>query len=347
MMAMRIRLFWILVMLLLQTSLIPVHASTHPVPEDRSSLKEGDWFPYIFSKIAPLEWWSFEEVPEDAKKTNYGSDTRYQASLRDSYTLPRFCFSLFRPSPHDYFVLLMAPEQYQGPVFWNMSDGCIWASASRPRFISVEDFRGKTPEEIQSRWAELARNPPKADPDFVKKALADIPNFCKYLESRMGLETRSPQQFDPFWLTREGLKTSKGEFEDFYERGSWIVQFRAEPPKPEGPGTGMPPAVQEFSFSLGIEEHVAILEELGANLDPAHYDSEKPILPAYPMISRLPDVISDAFFSPAEAKLLLSECLDAQESVKDPKSIRGLDKLVRIAHRAEDQHLGIFFIGED
>lgn len=54
----------------------------------------------------------------------------------------------------------------------------------------------------------------------MENAVADIPAFCSYLEKRLGLTERDPQQFDPHWLTAEGLAQSKGEFEDFLEPGT-------------------------------------------------------------------------------------------------------------------------------
>src|SRR5437667_10459277 len=96
---------------------------------------------------------------------------------------------------------------------------CIIASPAPLHYMGSPSMNGKTPEEMQSRMEEMIRNPPKADPEFVKKAVVALPGFCMYLESRLHLEARTPMQFDPQSLTRDGLRSFKSESEDFVEQG--------------------------------------------------------------------------------------------------------------------------------
>jgi hypothetical protein len=55
-------------------------------------------------------------------------------------------------------------------------------------------------------------NPQRADPEFVKRVMADLPGFCAYLETGLGLRDKSPIDFDAQWLTREGLAESREPF---------------------------------------------------------------------------------------------------------------------------------------
>jgi len=56
------RLALILWLLFLTNSIM---SAEHRVPTNRSELKGGDWFPYVISKIAPLESWTVEPSAAD------------------------------------------------------------------------------------------------------------------------------------------------------------------------------------------------------------------------------------------------------------------------------------------
>jgi hypothetical protein len=109
----------------------------HSVPKDRGALKGGEWFPYVVSKMAPLEWWSYQESITDVKREAYTSDWSFQLARQNTGEFPRFCFSLFRPSGESYVALLRAVDEYQGGVVWQMHDNCIGAWPSRPTFYGV------------------------------------------------------------------------------------------------------------------------------------------------------------------------------------------------------------------
>jgi hypothetical protein len=148
----------------------------------------------------------------------------------------------------------------------------------------------------------------------MKKAVADIPVFCTYLERRLGLQERMTTDFDPRWLTREGLAQSRGEFEEFIEPGSWTV-FLARDPNTYA-NTFQPTSSADRSLSIGIR------------------------------MSRFPDIASDAVYLPDEIDPLLTELLRAQHRVRKSQSIRGLDNLIRVARWAAKLKVGIYFGGQ-
>ena len=188
------------------------------------------------------------------------------------------------------------------------------------------------------------RNPPKADPEFVKKAMADIPSFCEYVEKTLGLEEKIPVDFNPRWLTREGLEQSRGEFEEFIEPGDWPVFLARDPKVYAKTGKETSQMDRRLSLGIGMSEQGRLFKELGARWE---RDREsQPLLPDYPLLSRLDDITSDAFYEPDEINSLLAEYNRAEQVVKDPRSIRGLDKLIRIAKWAQKLKLGIYFSGQ-
>jgi len=99
----------------------------HRVPMDRTELKGGGWFPFILSKIAPLEWWSYQESSLTLSERTISGDWSYQLARQNTSEFPRFCFSMFRPSEASYGALLNAVKEYEGTVAWVMHDNCIGA----------------------------------------------------------------------------------------------------------------------------------------------------------------------------------------------------------------------------
>src|ERR1043166_3134943 len=188
----------------------------HVVPTNRSTLKGGAWFPYVIGKLAPLEWWSYQESISDVKQEEHRSDSSYQLARQNTWEFPRFCFVMFRPSLESIHALLNAVRDYEGGVAWVMHDDCIGAWKEKPTgqgMVLLPYTMSK--EEIETHNESL-RQPP--DAAFIEKAVADIPAFCSYLEKRLGLTERDRQQFNPRWLTAEGLAHSKGDFQRSEER---------------------------------------------------------------------------------------------------------------------------------
>jgi hypothetical protein len=284
-----------------------------------------------------MEWWTFAASQSDVRQEDYPSEPRYKLAKQNTWEFPRFCFSFFRPRPDAFAALLAAMNQYQGQVAWSMHDNCIGAFPSRPGFINHT-------ESVESLKYALA-NPPKADPEFVKRAVADIPTFCKYLEAALGLKEKGPVDFDPEWLTRDGLARSKGPFEDFLERGPWTAILTPNPDSfdmtaPSRPGN------QILSFSIGMSERDALFKELGADWGNFQHGDGLQVLPHYPLLSQLDDISGDAAYQATEIETLLAECLKADKLVTDPAAVRGLDKLIRIARWAQKINSGVYFVGQ-
>jgi hypothetical protein len=103
-----------------------------------------------------------------------------------------------------------------------------------------------------------------------------------------------------------------------------------------------------LSFGIGESENGVLLAELGA--DWGQYQRSggtRPILTDYPLMSRLDgDIANDAWYAPSDVEPLYAEYLRAQRAVTDPRSVRGLDKLIRIARWAQKLKVGICFGGQ-
>jgi hypothetical protein len=314
-------------------------AAVHAVPKNRSALTGGEWFPYVISKLAPLEAWTFAASMDDVKRENYSSDFSYNLARQNTWEFPRFCFRMFRPPIEDWTALYKGVGEYQGSVIWVMHDGCIAPMAAKPTL-----YAPITSEEAKHNLEDAIRNPPKADPEFVKKAMADIPSLCGFLEKKLGLQDKNPVDFDQRWLTREGLAQSRTEFEEFFEPGSWSVFLAREPEVYAKTFAPTSPSDRHLSIGIGMFEHDALFKELGARWESG--GEREPPLPDYPLLSRLDDITSDATYAPDDVSPLLAEYSRAQQAARDPQSLRGLDNLIRIAKWAQRLRLGIYFGGQ-
>jgi hypothetical protein len=190
----------------------------------------------------------------------------------------------------------------------------------------------------------ITSQPP--DSAFIEKAVADIPVFCSYLEKRLGLTERDPWQFDPRWLTAEGLAQSKGDFEDFVEPGEWSVFLARDPDTYAKTFKPTSPVDRSVGMSFGMFQGEELFKELAAESNKNNLGrDESSIVPGFPLLSRLSDVTSDATYQPGEVAQLLSEIHRAQQIAKGRRSIRALDNLIRVARWAEQLNVGIYFGG--
>jgi hypothetical protein len=289
-----------------------------PISKGRTELTGGEWFPYVLSKIAPLEWSSYRESPSDVKRTHYSVDQ-----------FPNFCFFLFRPSTESYFALVRAVRGYEGAVVWQVIGNCIAALPAKPTF-----YASILTEEDGKQLEEAIKNPPKPDPAFVKRAVADIPRLCSHLEKRLNLTDVVPQDFDPALLTREGLARSRDEYADFYEPGDQPVFLVS------GPKTFHSSASRQ-RLGMGITMH-----QIGQIFNELKASSEDDSLRDFPFLSRLSDITNSAVYESTEIPSFQSELLHAQRVAKESASIRGLDNLIRITRLAQKQSLAIYFVGQ-
>jgi len=318
--------------------------SQHAVPTNRSTLKGGAWFPYVIGKLAPLEWWSYQESISDVRQEEYRSDSSYQLARQNTWEFPRFCFAMFRPSLESIHALLNAVKDYEGGVAWVMHDDCIGAWKTKPTAQGMVRLPYTMSKEEVEKHNESLRQPP--DSAFIEKAVADIPVFCSYLEKRLGLTERDPWQFDPRWLTAEGLAQSKGDFEDFVEPGEWSVFLARDPDTYAKTFKPTSPVDRSVGMSFGMFQGEELFKELGAESNKNNLGrDESSIVPGFPLLSRLSDVTSDATYPPGEVAQLLSEIHRAQQIAKGRRSIRALDNLIRVARWAEKLNVGIYFSG--
>lgn len=294
----------------------------HPVPKDRAALTNRDWLPHVVSKVAPLEWWSFASSSSDLRREDFSSDYQYEQARANTWEFPRFCFSLFRPKQEAMSSLIAAVNEYQGDVIWVMDESCIGAMPFKTTFITSET-------------------------GFAKRAMLDAPRLSAYLEEQLGLAGKPSLDFDPQWLTREGLAASRGPFEEYFEPGSWTV-FLARKPQQYTQAL-QPTSTRDRPLAMSIEmyEMEAVLDQLDAAWM-SRQGSEiegptGPVVPAYPLLSRLSNMTADALYERQEVDALLDECLQTQEAARNPDAIRGLDNLIRIAHWAQKLKVGIYF----
>ena len=315
----------------------------HRIPMNRTELKGGEWFPFILSKIAPLEWWTYQESISDVKREEYSTDWGYQLARQNTSEFPRFCFSMFRPSEASYGALLNAVKDYEGAVAWVMHDDCIVAWKAKPTGHGMVRLPYAMSEQEIEKHNQSLRQPP--DPAFVDKAVADIPLFCSYLEKRLGLTEHESQQFDPRWLTAKGLAESKGEFEDFMDPGIWSVFLARDPQAYAKTFQPTSPADRDLGMGIGMFQSEELLKELGAERNQVKDGTGEGSLSVFPLLSRLSDYTDDVIYEPGEVAPFLTELFRAQQIVKERRSIRGLDNLIRIARWAEKLNVGIYFGG--
>lgn len=321
------------------------------IPTNRSELKGGEWFAFVLSKIAPLEWWAFHETIADVTPDRYRSESSYQSALYNTWEFPRFCFRLFRPSLESVVALQTAVEKYEGPSNWWFHDfDCIGARRTKPtsvgiRMLSQEELSemGLRTEEALRKHNESLRKPPT--PAFLEKAIADIPVLCSFIEKQMGLTEKVPEEFDSRWPSAEGLAQSRGEFEDFFEPGLWSVFLTRDPETYVKNYQATSPMDRSLGMGMSWAQWEELFQELGADLSVREGDENTELVHGFPLLSRFDDVTADITYAPNEVGLFLEELRQAQQKVKGLKSIRGLDNLVRIARWAEKLNLGIYFGG--
>lgn len=328
-------------------------ANVHAVPHDREALRPGDWLPYVVSKLGPLEWWAFASSPSEVKREDYPSDDTYEESTAGPF--PRFCFLPFRARPDAMHQLNEAIDQYQGDITWQMQDMrghasyqiCIVATGVKPppgqnrtliSSLSIPQERQALEEAIK----KALEHPFWAEPGFQKRAMADIPELGAYLETHFDLREKPSLQFDPEWLTAEGLARTPGEFEDFDEPGD-ITAYLVRDPQAYARSAQTSPeeATSESSspddlilhFGLSVDEVDALLSDLGQKDDGNG-------VPSLPLLSRIEN--PEGMYQPAEIERLLAELHGARQVVKAPQAIRCLDKLKRMATWAHKMENGIF-----
>lgn len=307
-----------------------------PVPKDRASLKGGDWFPHVFSKVAPLEWWNYCDSATDLQPNDFPDRNRYKSALNEASRSPVFSFSFFRPTPGAYMKLINLLESYRGAAYWSQVDANISAYKRKPTFQGIIAI---TSEEVRQQLEEEDTELLTPDPEFIQRCVEDIPALCGYIEKQFGLEGVEPTDFSEGWLTAEVLAHSRGEFEDFHERGTHIPYLARDPDRY---AKDLKPT-SEADLQLHINVSLPSVETPGPHwteIRPATGVSECPLL------SGFPPPWDDGTYQPEQIPALLVELRHVQNYASDPKLLRSLDNFIRVANWASKLKLGIYLSGQ-
>ena len=63
-------------------------AGNRSIPKDRAGLSNGDWYPYVISKLGALEWWSFATSATEVRREDYPSDWTYELAKQNTLGIP-------------------------------------------------------------------------------------------------------------------------------------------------------------------------------------------------------------------------------------------------------------------
>jgi hypothetical protein len=175
----------------------------------------------------------------------------------------------------------------------------------------------------------------------------DLAKLATEIEQRLGLHDVEPKEFSETLLTKEGLRQSKGPFEDFQDGGQRIVYLIVNPGSSEVFQTT--DADIMLHFEPTDDEMTAIFGNLlGTDLFIREFQTmteaeANHLQKTFPGLWSISDYHQGAYLNPKQAELLEQECLKISQIVSSHKAIRGIDKLLRIAHWASTKHYGIFF----
>jgi len=310
-----------------------------PVQKNRASLEGGDWFPHIFSKVAPFEWWSYGDSASDLQLDDFPDTGRYKSAHNEASRSPVFSFSFFRPKPGTYVKLLNLLESYRGVAYWSKVDANISAYKRKSRFrgiiaITSEEVR----QQLEKEDAELLT----PDPAFMQRCVEDIPALCAHIEKQLGLEDVAPTEFSEEWLTAEGLARCRGEFEDFYDRGTHVPYLARDPDRYAKDFKPTSEADLQLHINVSLPS-VQIETPAGPTTSeerPATGVSECPLLLGFPM------PWDDGTYPSEQIPALLAELRHVQNYAKDPKLLRSLDNFIRVANWASRLKLGIYLEGQ-
>lgn len=269
------------------------------------------------SKIAPLEHWEVQW---------------FQPGVR-------VCWRLFRPNPERLGELLRITSSFHGITQWHMVDDCLTPG------MGVTSIAPKIEPQMTAKLLS-----PQSAPVLQLNAANvsdDLSELANQIEARLHLENVAPKPFSKELLSKDGLRGSQAQFEDFAEGGQRITYLITEP----GSSEVFEPVKHDKMLHFGPfdNEITAIFNEIlavdltlghGRALTPS--EQEK-IMMVYPVLWKISDYYEDAYLSRQEAELLYRECQALDKEVSSPQAIRGLDKLIRIAHWASEKGYGVLF----
>jgi hypothetical protein len=265
------------------------------------------------SKIAPLEQWD----------------------LSWSSAGPKVCWQLFRPSPQHVRELWSAIQGFEGHTQWHGVDHCLVPFSGRALLAPSMAAAFTTP---------LHETPLSAQVN-EEEVSSDLEQLAIQIEKQLGLRDVSPMPFSDWLLTKEGLRQSRGPFEDFLDGGQRLAYLIVDPKSLEV--CTATEADIGLHFEPMCDEITAICGDLvGADLTRREFQSMtneevERIQGSYPCFWKVADYYEEAYLNPHMAHALYEECLALEQMVSSPKGMRGMDKLKRIANWAVVKHYGV------
>lgn len=269
----------------------------------------------VLSKIAPLEQWNFSWSSDGA---------------------PRVCWKFFRPDPVQYADLIQIVKGFHGKANWDLVDGrCLEPSTGNTARAPFDFNQLPTPQ--LTHHISINRS----------DALSDLPNLADEIETRLNLARAEHLGFSEFLLTREGLRQSRGPFQDFEDGGQRVAYLIVEPTASEVLEPKKTDIMLHFE-PMG-DEMTAIFVDI-AGIDVTQKNSRalteqeaENIEKRFPILWKLSEYYEDSYLSPQEAVVLSGECTALEKIIFAPKALRGLDKLSRIANWAAKKHYAVLF----
>src|SRR5579859_4758784 len=285
---------------------------TRPLPSGPASTSmNSEPLRIALSKIAPLEQWD----------------------VSNSESESTVCWKLFRPDPEKLGQLGDILSSFEQNHHWYQINGCLKMGIGRavPPGLVVSSVAAPAAVSV----------PSQADPNV------DLPKLAAEIEQQLGLQNVEPKHFSEALLTKEGLRQSHGPFEDFQDGGLRNVYLIVNP----GPEEVFRATDTDIllHFEPKEDEMLSIFGDLlGTDLSLRKFhamtEAEADRLQkGFPGLWTIADYNMGAYITPRQAELLEQECQKISRIVFSPKAIRGIDKLVRIAHWASVKHYGVFF----
>jgi hypothetical protein len=304
--------------------------------KSRDQLQGEEWFPYVLSKLYPIEWMEFVRQPD-----------------RHEPRAPRFCWRYDNPGATAYTQIERAIADFRGAARWKLYGGyrrcCIAAFAQET--VALQPL----PSERDS-FKPSEQGSATPDATFLADAMQEIPALCRHIEERLGLRDALPRPLQDHATERQRNPLPPHDVEDFVEPGMHTVWLVRDPAAFEASSEPTSRSDRMLHFGLTHEEWYTIFfEVLGVDrgdrkLSQGHVAETQPHYPAelkakisaYPMLSRIRGYLYDAVFETEEIRRLHQECRLVKARTSNPIALRGIEKLLRISAQASRLGLSIY-----
>jgi hypothetical protein len=225
-------------------------------------------------------------------------------------------------------------DGFRGNLKW-INAGCLEPQGNRNYFPSDRTVIPTAPLLV-----------PRPSPN-PEKAWEDVAALSDQIERQLHLVSKPPQPFSQALLTWEGLRQSRGPYQDFWEGGQLTVYLVV---RPTAEGT-ISPQKEDLLLHFGPinNEITAIFNEiLDTDLTLGHgraltSEEIEQVKKRFPIFWEMSDFDSNSYLSPDDARVLHDECETLHNIVSSPKALRGVEKLMRIGYWASAKRYGVFF----